>query len=267
MGRSPIFARLFNETDISTRGSTVGDAFDAAFRSLRRVGQRDEYVYRAALTQNVLLGRHSLKTASMLNEFRVGACRADLVILNGTATVYEIKSERDSLVRLAHQVKNYQKIFTKIYIISSEDHISGVKNNVPNEVGIMCLSKRFQISTIRDADDYWNRLCPLTIFESLRSVEARSVLTDLGAKIPDVPNTMLHGTMREMFPEHAPIEVHKAMVSTLKRTRNLMPLKDLVDRLPRSLYAAALSIPIRRADHERLVSAVQTPLTIALTWS
>ncbi|MEI9986083.1 MAG: sce7726 family protein [Aliidongia sp.] len=55
-----------------------------------------------SVTQKILMGKHSLRTASMLNEFRAGSCKADLVILNGTATVYEIKSERDSLTRLAN---------------------------------------------------------------------------------------------------------------------------------------------------------------------
>jgi hypothetical protein len=56
-GRAPTFARLIAETRIakfSTAGATVGEAFDAAFDVLRRVGQRDKYVYRAALTRNVL---------------------------------------------------------------------------------------------------------------------------------------------------------------------------------------------------------------------
>jgi len=56
-------------------------------------------------------------------------------------------------------------------------------------------------------------------------------------------------------------------VATLKRTRDLSPLSNLVDDLPRSLHAAALSIPVRRADHGRIVEAVSTPLGAAMAWS
>lgn len=80
--------------DACTQNSRVADAFEAALSILRTGHHRDEYVYKAALTQKVLLGTHSLKTACMINEFRVADCKADLVILNGTAAVYEIKSER-----------------------------------------------------------------------------------------------------------------------------------------------------------------------------
>lgn len=105
-----MFARSLRETELfdhaETLGITVGEAFNEAFALLRQTGLRNEYVYRSALTHNLLLGKHSLRTACMLNEFRIGSCKADLIILNGTGTVYEIKSERDSLSRLQNQITN-----------------------------------------------------------------------------------------------------------------------------------------------------------------
>jgi hypothetical protein len=56
-------------------------------------------------------------------------------------------------------------------------------------------------------------------------------------------------------------------VDTLKLTRNLAPLGALVDRLPNSLHAAALSIKVRRADYDRLADAVGTPLHAAMDWA
>lgn len=268
-GRSPQFTRLLGLTDIYARSAadaTVGDAFDSAFATLQIMGQRDEYIYRTALTHKILMGKHSLRTASMLNEFRAGACKADLVILNGTATVYEIKSERDSLARLANQVENYKRVFASVNVIASESHVKAVLETVPEDVGVMCLSRRYQISVMRDAVDRPDRICPLSVFESLRSAEAAAILKALGVAVPDVPNTQRHAAMRACFAELRPTEVHSQMVRTLKRTRNLAPLSALVDQLPESLHAAALSIPIRRSEHERLVDTVATPLRMAMSW-
>lgn len=268
-GRSPLFSRLLGITDVAERcgsNATVGDAFNSAFDVLKRTGLRDEYVYRAALTHKVLIGKHSLKTACMLNEFRVGACKADLAILNGTATVYEIKSERDSLSRLSNQVENYKKVFAKVYVIASEGHVRGVVDSVPDDVGILKLSSRYRISTVREAEDRSDRISPLAVFESVRSAEAGAILKSLGIAAPDVPNTQRHAAMRECFEGLKPADVHIAMIRTLKRTRNLAPLGDLVERLPRSLHAAALSIQVRRTDHDRIVDAVSTPLDSARAW-
>lgn len=268
-GRSSLFRRLLDQARVplySEFHSTVGDAFNSAFTVLKSVGLRDEYVYRSAITKKVLLGKHSLRTASMLNEFRVGKSKADLVVLNGTATVYEIKSERDSLARLVNQIKDYKRVFSAVNVISSEKHIEGVRSLVSDDVGIMCLTSRYQISIERDAIDSPDRVCPISIFESLRSSDAIAVLKGLGVSVPDVPNTRLRAAMLSIFAELDPATVHREMVCTLKRTRNLAPLSDLVDQLPDSLHAAALSIPVRRMDHCRLIEAVRIPLLETRDW-
>lgn len=269
-GCSPLFARLFalaGLTDRCSKRATVGDAFDAVFDVLKAAGRRDEYIYRSALTHNVLMGTHSLKTACMLTEFRAGACRADLVILNGTATAYEIKSERDSLTRLSNQMSNYRRVFAKVYVIAGEGHVVSVLDSVPHDVGVMVLGSRYRISTVREAENRPNRICPEAVFESLRSAEAAAILKRLKIAVPDVPNTQRHSAMRTIFSQLEPEDVHSAMVETLKRTRDLAPLRDLVDKLPRSLHAAALSTQVRRADHDRILDAVSTPLSAAMSWA
>ncbi|QPI74229.1 sce7726 family protein [Sphingobium sp. Cam5-1] len=269
-GRSPLFSRLMRQAGVVERcgeEATVGSAFDTAFARLRTAGSRNEYVYRAAVTKNVLLGKHSLRTASMLNEVRAGDCKADLVILNGTASVYEIKSERDSLARLVNQVANYKRVFATVNVIVGEDHVEGAQRVLDRDVGILMLSRRYRISAVREAVDSPERTCPTTIFETLRSAEAVAVLKSLGIAAPDVPNTRRHGVLRSLFAELDPADVHREMVSTLKRTRSLVPLAELVARLPVSLQAAALSIPVRRGDHDRVVSAIETPLKMAMEWT
>lgn len=269
-GRSGLFRRLLGQTDLIEHvgsSATVGDTFDYAFDILKIAGHRDEYIYRAAISQKVLMGTHSLRTASMLNEFRVGSCKADLVILNGTATVYEIKSERDSLARLVNQVENYKRVFAKVNVIASEGHIEGVLDTIPDDVGVMCLSKRYRIASVREAADCPARICPVTVFESLRMAEGIAILQAMGVAVPEVPNTQKHTAMRDLFAKLDPITLHAEMVRTLKRTRDLAPLGEFVDRLPKSLQAAALSISVPRSDHPKLIDAIATPLCAAMTWS
>ncbi|MDF3862701.1 sce7726 family protein [Achromobacter denitrificans] len=269
-GQSGLFRRLLGQTDLIEhldQSATVGDAFDSAFDVLKIVGHRDEYIYRAAITQKVLMGTHSLRTASMLNEFRVGSCKADLVILNGTATVYEIKSERDSLARLVNQIENYQRVFATVNVIASEGHIQSVLEIIPKNVGVLCLSKRYRITPVREAVNCPARICPVAVFESLRMAEGITVLQAMGVEVPEVPNTQKHAAMRDLFAKLDPVLLHVEMVRTLKRTRNLAPLSDLVDRLPQSLQAAALSMSIHRSEHSRLIDATATPLRVAMTWN
>lgn len=269
-GKSPLFARLAHKSllvDARTKKQHVHTLFDKAFALLEQDGCRDEYIYKAALTQKILLGRHSLQTASMLNEFRVGQCKADVVILNGTSTVYEVKSERDSLSRLERQVEAYSLVFARLYVIAAEMHVPAVMASVPKDVGVMRLNSRYQISTVREAVDRADDTSPSAIFDAIRTAEARLILKARGITIPVVPNTRLNAALRELFVQLMPRDAHDGMVDVLRKTRNLLPLSALVAQLPLSLQTAALSVPLRKLDHERLVAAVNTPLEDALAWA
>jgi hypothetical protein len=269
-GRSPLFARLARQSLLLgsiPSSKPVYKLFEEAFSLLKREGYRHEYIYKAALMHKILLGTHSLQTASMLNEFRVCECKADLVILNGTATVYEVKSERDSLNRLERQVNAYSKVFAQVCVIAAEDHIHALLGSLPQSVGVLRLTSRYQISTLRDAIDLTESVSPAAIFDSIRTEEARMILLSYEVPIPDVPNTLLNSELRELFIRLRPREAHQGMVRVLKKTRNLLPLSDLVAQLPRSLQTAALSVPLRKLDHARLVAAVNTRLEDALAWA
>jgi hypothetical protein len=269
-GKSPLFARLATQSHLLRSVSAserVYNLFETAFSFLKRRGYRDEYIYKAALTQRILLGKYSLQTASMLNEFRVGECKADIAILNGTATVYEVKSERDSLSRLARQVRAYSTVFARVYVIASEDHVDAVIGLVPEDVGVLRLDGRHYISTVRDALDRPERTSPAAIFDSIRVEEARMILRLHGVTAPHVPNTARSAMLRELFVKLNAHQAHTGMVQVLKKTRNLLSLSDLVDQLPPSLQTAALSVPLRKLDHSRLVAAVNTRLEDAMAWA
>ena len=269
-GKSPLFARLADESCLLDRRSTskrVFNVFEAAFSLLKRDGYRHEYIYKSALTHKILLGTHSLQTASMLNEFRVGACKADLAILNGTATVYEVKSERDSLSRLERQVAAYARVFARVYVIAGDNHVDDVMDTVPKDVGVLRLKNRYRISEVRKAVDRPERTSPAAIFDAIRTLEARMILVSRGVCVPDVPNTELHDVLRRLFIKLEPREAHEGMVRVLKKTRNLQPLATLVNQLPLSLQTAALSVPLRKLDHARLVCAVNTRLKDAMAWA
>jgi hypothetical protein len=269
-GKSPLFARLVTQSDLMTlmaSSKPVGNLFEAAFTYLQQDGCRNEYIYKAALIQRILFGRHSLQTASMLCEFRVGECKADMAILNGTATVYEVKSERDSLARLERQIESYAKVFAKVYVVAAEGHVEAVRRSVPADIGVLLLNKRMRISTVQEAADLPDRTSPGAIFDSIRTGEAQTILRLHGVAIPSLPNISLNAALRELFTKLTPREAHHGMVQVLKKTRNLLALSDLISQLPNSLHAAALSVPLRKLDHSRLVAAVNTPLTDALSWA
>jgi len=269
-GRSPLFSRLVKESGLANvlaPAESVGSLFDIAFSLLSRKKYRHEYVYKAAITHKILLGVHNLETASMLTEFRVDGCKADMAIFNGTSTVYEIKSERDRLDRLQNQVAAYRKAFAKVNIITGDNHIKEVLDSVPADVGVMKLSNRYQISTEREAVEAPERVVPGIVFDALQLSESRQLLKLLGVDVPSVPNTQMYRVMRKLFEGLDATQVHTAMVTVMKKTRNLQQLRLLVESLPTSLQAVVLSAPPRRRDHAKLLGVMDIPIQEALSWA
>ena len=267
---SPLLARLLSDSGLSetlSADDTVRKAFDTAFAYLKKGHCRHEYIYKAALAHKVLLGTHSLNTASMLTETRVGSCKADVVILNGTSTVYEIKSERDKLSRLASQVSAYQSVFALTNVIVGQNHLEAARNMLPTQVGLLVLNNRFQISTVRAATEDLSKLETRAIFDVLRRFEAEKVVRDAGLIVPEVPNTKQYRAVGKVFQQLTPIQAHSGMVEVLQHTRSQKRLKTFIDELPDSLYAAALSTMLHPRDYRNVLISLDTSIEQAAAWA
>ena len=65
-----------------------------------------------------------------------GSARIDVAVVNGTVHGFEIKSERDTLIRLRSQSDIYSKALEYVTIVASTSHITGINSIVPNWWGI-----------------------------------------------------------------------------------------------------------------------------------
>jgi len=80
---------------VTSLGLNHYDTFESLYKVLTD-NYRSEYVYKNTLFNKLLLGKHNLNTTSALVELPIGDSIADFVLFNGSATVYEIKTELDS---------------------------------------------------------------------------------------------------------------------------------------------------------------------------
>ena len=268
-GHSPLVGRLLAEYGLSKSPpniDTLRQLFDWAFDILKKKDNRHEYIYKNAITKKILLGRHNLNTSCMLTEFRAGNCKADAVILNGTSTVYEIKSERDKLDRLEKQLYEYLRIFDLVQVITCENYISTLERTIPMQVGIQVLSDRFTISENRPAESNIANICPEQVFESLQRAEYLAILNKYGITAPEVPNTRVHTVAKQLFATLTPKQAHDGMVDVLKHTRSPIMLRDFIQKVPDSLKAAAVSVPLNNRERFRFLNTLDTGLETVFDW-
>lgn len=268
-GHSAIAGRLSHQHHLFEQfGSStpVGEFYDAIFKRLT-CEYRHEYIYKNAIAEKILLGKHNLNTAFMLTEFRADDCKADAVVLNGTSHVYEIKSEMDSFERLDRQLAAYRKMFDFITVITTERLYNSVADRVPGEVGIMVLADggyQFRKKPFRDAISNKGNVEPVVIFNSLQRREYLAIIKEaFGVSLTHLPNTQIYSEAKTYFEKLAPEAAHDAMVGVLKLRRDTCRVADFVADVPKSLKAASLSLRLTREDRTRFVNLLHKDIASA----
>lgn len=112
-----------------------------------------------------------------------GKCRADIAVINGHINGYEIKSEKDSLVRLKNQIEIYNAVFDHSSIVLEKRHLNEVLYLAPKWWGVILVAESVGRSVcfeiIREPsqnlliDDY-------AVVQLLWRNEAREILKNLG---------------------------------------------------------------------------------------
>lgn len=77
--------------------------------------------------------------------------RADLVMANGSLAAFEIKSERDTLIRLSGQLASYLRLFEQVTVVCAARHVEGVMHLAEHAVGVWAVDERGQVNVVRRA--------------------------------------------------------------------------------------------------------------------
>lgn len=115
----------------------------------------------------------------------LGATRVDVAVVNGDLHGYEIKSERDTLVRLRSQVALYDSVLDYCWVVSSGRHLEKVAAIVPSSWGLMRAVEGVCGVLIEDVRQAGRnpRQDPLSVAQLLWRDEAASSLRDAGHRV------------------------------------------------------------------------------------
>ena len=222
------------------RGQTVFDYYDAAYRLMRRERFRSEFVFRNEVVQKRWLHRHSINTATVLSEHRVGRSRADLVLVNGLATGIEIKSDRDSLARLSSQLRDYSKVFPRTMVVTGSVHLPEVIKMVPKSTGVIELTRQNTLRQIIPVVENYSNIDSDILAGSMNQEEAKEMLIALGEEIPQMPNTLMWAAIRRKLSEISHEELCSAYAKVLKEKRSKSAYRAYLSNFPRAVQTALL---------------------------
>lgn len=231
---------------------SLGEIYQKSFEILQK-NYPNEYVYKNLIATKILLGRHSLNTATMLTEFRVGTNKADCVILNGKSTCYEIKTDYDTLTRLNDQLDAYTQIFDDVYVVCSKKHLDSVLKNTDSSIGILILSEKYTFQEIRKARNSVKKNKKLLI-QSLRQSEYLALVEKLTGQKLVAPNTQIFDLCFDAINKFEDEKVLNAFyIEVLKKARKNN--KDFMTHMPTSLVNATISYKFNKSQITSLINS------------
>lgn len=196
--------------------NTIGDYYNYAFNSLLK-NYRNEYVYKNLILNKLLLGKHRLTTTTIINEFRIGTSIADLVMINGCAKVFEIKTELDSPYRVNGQLADYRKVFENVYLVTHHSLVEKYVAQLDSHVGVIALTKNNTLSIVRESLQYSEELDSETMFRCLRKAEYSAIIKSYYGALPDATPARYFTVCKELFAEIPVAILYKLMLSELKK--------------------------------------------------
>lgn len=218
---------------------------------------RNEYFYKNTLLNKLLLGRHSLNTTTALSELPINKSKADFILINGKAVVYEIKTELDTFDRLNSQISDYYKAFNHLCVVTCESNYNKLQEILKDSnVGICVLTNRNTISTRKEPIEDNTNLDHSILFKILRKKEFECILLNYYGQLPQASQVKYY---RECFQLFSEIDIHlayKYFLEQLKRRANIE--KEEFKKIPYELRFLIYISGYRKNDYLKLFQFLNT---------
>jgi len=136
--------------------------------------------------KNKVLARYAKDPDSRIVDelgLRHGIARVDIAVVNGIIHGYELKSDKDNLKRLPHQIQIYNSVLDKITLVAGHRHANEATSLVPTWWGIKIARftscGRLEFENHRKARRNPS-VDPLSVCKLLWRDEALTLLDELG---------------------------------------------------------------------------------------
>ncbi|MCH5297903.1 MAG: sce7726 family protein [Ruminococcus sp.] len=197
---------------------------------------RNEYFYQNTLLNKLLLGKHSVNTTTALKQIPISKSKADFILINGKAVVYEIKTALDTFERLNTQIRDYYKAFNHVCVVTSEQQFEQACEILKDtNVGVYCLTSQETLSMTKRKEPIVDnsQLDHTTIFKILHKPEFESIIIKYYGELPKTSQVFYYGECLERFSKIPIIDAYTMFLKELKK-RNKIEICNL-NKIPYEL--------------------------------
>ncbi len=219
-----VIQRFINDPEDRDNETLISEIYRFMSKSYR-----NEYFYQNTLLNKLLLGKHSVNTTTALTQIPISKSKADFILINGKAVVYEIKTELDSFDRLETQLRDYYKGFNHVCVVTSERQYERAKTLLANTpVGIYVLTSKNTISSTlrKEPIEDNSSLDHTTIFKILHKCEFEHILLEYYGTLPETSQVFYYGECLNQFSKIPILEAYAMSLKQLKK-RNRIEVSEI----------------------------------------
>lgn len=212
---------------------------------------RNEYFYQNTMLNKLLLGRHSLNTTTALTQIPIGKSKADFIMINGKAVVYEIKTELDGFERLDTQINDYFKAFNHVCVVTCESNFEKISEFLKRTpVGICILSKKNTLKFPKEPEENNGKLSHEVLFKVLHRKEFEAILKLQYGSLPNTTQVFYYDECFRLF-SSIPIFILYPMVLAQLKKRNHI-IKEYYQNVPYELKSLLYFYNAKAKDYLNL---------------
>ena len=203
-----------------------------------QANHRNEYFYKNELLNSLLIQNGKISSCSALTELPVADSKTDMIFIdeNDVGTVYEIKTELDTLNRLESQIHDYYKAFPYIYVVTSSNHLHQLEQALEEtNVGIIELTNDNKFVYRKEATCNTNNLSHDVLFRILRKKEFESIVLKYFKELPDVSDFVYYRTCFGLLENLDIVLFQKEVMSCLRKRILVRDIESFINNVPYEL--------------------------------
>jgi hypothetical protein len=219
---------------------------------------RNEFYYKNTIFNKYVIGTYSLNTTMALSEIEIATSKADFAIINRKKSfVVEIKTDLDTLDKLIYQIEDYYKVFSLVYVLTSENYYYQVYRLVKDTgAGIMVLTKRSNISIRKVAEEYNGKLKHENLFKMLKKEEYERLVESEFKNLPVVQPIFRYNTYLKLY-KQLDIKKSQKLVFNSILSRINPENGEYLKRVPLELRWLTYQSHLNREKFQRLLNNIQ----------
>lgn len=206
---------------------------------------KDEYYYKNEMLNQLV---HSEDTAIV--ELPVSGSIADFIIVNDSATVYEIKTALDNFDQLESQISDYARAFAKVAVVIPSKKLDSLLQKIDDsKIGIV-IEADGQLSVYREPTVHMSRLSHRAMFGILRKTEYRAIIKQWFGSLPEVSDFEYYERCCALFSQIPMSEAYPLFVDVLKNRK----LQQDISAIPYGFRGLIYFMKSSRREYARFLN-------------